>query len=570
MPIAHRDQAVSFRRRPACCFTYGLSIVVAWAAVALSEPFPTPKMSDIHPSGIRGSLVICGGGQIPSEAIDWFLDFAGGDEASLVVIPTAAERADSADLASFATPWKERGFPRVEVIHTRNRAVADSEDFVAPIKSATAVWFVGGQQSRLAKAYVGTRVERELSALIERGGIIGGTSAGAAIQSRLMIAFGNPEATVMRGLDLLPGAVIDQHFKARNRQPRLKAVLAEHPGYYGLGIDEDTAMLVQGRTIRVVGESTVTVCFSESAIRAAKQYEIASGERIDLTALRRAAIARAGSAFPPESLDTPCVRSGSLVIVGGRATDEIRREFVRLAGDSNAKIVIVPTASENPKGQDNRTTREFMAAGAKTVSILHTTDRTRANSLEFLEPLQDASGVWFTGGRQWRLVDAYEGTCTCDAFWDVLRRGGVIGGSSAGATIQGEYLVRGSPLGNREMMAEGYERGFGFLPGCAIDQHFTQRHRQADMERLKRTFPQLLGIGIDESTALIVRQCTARVMGRGSVYFYGAKPSDRDGQTEFTKVSAGQDYDLQQRMLTDMASPQHSATGETSARSSPK
>jgi cyanophycinase-like exopeptidase len=123
----------------------------------------------------------------------------------------------------------------------------------------------------------------------------------------------------------------------------------------------------------------------------------------------------------------------------------------------------------------------------------------------------------------------------------------VIGGSSAGATIQGDYLVRGNPLGNRDMMAEGYERGFTFLPGCAIDQHFTQRGRQPDMEALKRTFPQLLGIGIDESTALIVQKATARVIGKSNVYFYDGSTDGKDGGLQFTKVSAEDVYDLERR-----------------------
>src|SRR5205823_10371724 len=102
----------------------------------------------------------------------------------------------------------------------------------------------------------------------------------------------------------------------------------------------------------------------------------------------------------------------------------------------------------------------------------------------FQEPLREAKGVWFSGGRQWRFVDAYEGTLCEKLFHDVLKRGGAIGGSSAGATIQGAYLCRGNPLGNLDIMAEGYERGFGFLPGTAIDQHFFKRNRLGDMQNL--------------------------------------------------------------------------------------
>lgn len=145
-------------------------------------------------------------------------------------------------------------------------------------------------------------------------------------------------------------------------------------------------------------------------------------------------------------------------------------------------------------------------------------------------------------------MDAYEGTETWQAFHDVLRRGGVIGGSSAGATIQGDYLVRGNPLGNEEMMSEGYERGFAFLRGCAIDQHFTQRHRQRDMEALKATFPQLLGIGIDESTALVVQDATATVIGKNNAYFYDRSTDEDSGSPPFTQVAPDEAYDLERRV----------------------
>jgi cyanophycinase len=518
------------------------------ASAAIAADFPTPTLADINPAGVSGALVICGGGNLPDDVIARFRDLAGGDQARLVVIPTAGDNADSADPAVTIALWKERGFADVTVLHTRSRETADSEEFAAPLTTATAAWFEGGAQSRIAEAYVGTCVERELYALLRRGSVIGGTSAGAAIQSRLMIARRNPDAELMQGLDLLPGAVIDQHFKARNRQPRLTAVLESHPGHIGLGIDEGTALIVRGRSLEVLGESTVTVCFAKSGNRPPRQYEIESGATGDLTALRRTAIARAQPPFPPAELRAPVVGHGALVLVGGGSLpDEVVGRFIKLAGGERSRIVVVPTAGEDPDFENPRDVQRFSLAGANDVTLLHTTDRYRANDEEFITPLKEATGVWFTGGRQWRLVDAYADTKTLAAIRDVLRRGGVIGGSSAGATIQGEYLVRGSPLGNTEMMAEGYEQGFAFLPGVAIDQHFTERNRQPEMEALKRTFPQLLGIGIDQSTALVVQGHTAEVIGEACVSFYGENAGD-DGDTPGCIVlKAGESYDLKAR-----------------------
>ena len=128
---------------------------------------------------------------------------------------------------------------------------------------------------------------------------------------------------------------------------------------------------------------------------------------------------------------------------------------------------------------------------------------------------------------------------------DVLARGGAIAGSSAGATIQAEYMVRGHPLGNRVMMAEGYERGLGFLPGVAIDQHFTQRRRQDDMAAVKRRFPQLLGIGIDESTAVFVTGHIMEVVGANDVSVYDRTQSAQ--AHERTILRASDRYDLHTR-----------------------
>ena len=158
--------------------------------------------------------------------------------------------------------------------------------------------------------------------------------------------------------------------------------------------------------------------------------------------------------------------------------------------------------------------------------------------------LKEARGIWFGGGRQWRFVDAYEGTKAVAAFHDVLRRGGVIGGGSAGATIQGDYLVRGSPLGNEEMMAAGYERGFAFLPGTAIDQHFAQRKRFADLSKVVAAFPQLLGIGLDEGTAIIVQGHLAEVMGPNEVHFFDRSNPVPEGEPDYTSVAGGGKYDL--------------------------
>ena len=148
-------------------------------------------------------------------------------------------------------------------------------------------------------------------------------------------------------------------------------------------------------------------------------------------------------------------------------------------------------------------------------------------------------------------MDAYEHTKALPLMHDVLSRGGVIGGSSAGASIQAEFMVRGNPLGNRDPMAAGYTRGFGFIKGCGIDQHFAQRSRFADMSAVVDKHPQLLGIGIDEATALIVEGDVGEVLGNGSVHFYDRQKPLGNGDKDYVSVPSGKSFNLIERELIE-------------------
>ena len=182
--------------------------------------------------------------------------------------------------------------------------------------------------------------------------------------------------------------------------------------------------------------------------------------------------------------------------------------------------------------------------GIKNVTVIPFRERAQLEDPKVIETLKKATGVWFGGGRQWNFVDAYEGTKLPALFRDVLTRGGVIGGSSAGATIIGDYMVRGAPAGPGLMMCEGYERAMGFLPGVAIDQHFSARNRFKDMTGLMSTYPQFLGIGLDEATAIVVKGSIAEVLGRGNAHFYDSKKVQIPEAPDFDAFPAGSKYDL--------------------------
>ena len=188
----------------------------------------------------------------------------------------------------------------------------------------------------------------------------------------------------------------------------------------------------------------------------------------------------------------------------------------------------------------------FRTAGVQNISILHTRNRDEADTEAFANAIRNATGVWISGGRQWRLVDSYLGTRTERELFALLERGGVIGGTSAGASIQGSYMVRGAREGNTIMMAPGYEEGFGLVRGTAVDQHLLARNRENDMLEVIDRHPALLGIGIDEGTAIVVRADTAEVIGRSKVAFYNTDSKDR---RRYFFLESGARFDLGARKV---------------------
>ncbi|MGH7470311.1 MAG: cyanophycinase [Longimicrobiales bacterium] len=269
-------------------------------------------------------------------------------------------------------------------------------------------------------------------------------------------------------------------------------------------------------------------------------------------ALLLALAACAGVGAPPSPVPSQEVQvgppAGTLVVVGGGTLGpEIIRRFVDAAGGPQARIVVIPTAGEQDTfPADWSGLRQFRNAGVKHITVLHTRDPKVADTDGFVQPLRNATGVWFPGGRQWRLVDAYLNTRTLNELHSLLQRGGVIGGTSAGASIQASYMVRGAREGNTLMMAPGYEQGFAFLRAAAVDQHLSARSRQRDMLEVVARFPNLLGIGLDESTAIVVRGDTAEIIGKDRVAFYNADPQNRTG---FFWLKPGDRFELHRRVV---------------------
>lgn len=262
---------------------------------------------------------------------------------------------------------------------------------------------------------------------------------------------------------------------------------------------------------------------------------------------------------------------GTLIIAGGNLKDtSVYKRFMQLAGGPESPIILVTTAAEDdqlakPEYSDNAK-RAFEKYGFKNVTVLHTRNPEIANTDSFIAPLKKAKGVWFNGGRQWRLVDSYANTKTYDEFINLLNRGGVIGGSSAGASIQGSFLVRGDTKTNTIMMGD-HQSGFGFIKNIAIDQHILALNRQFDIFEILDSHPELLGIGLDENTAIVVQGNEFEVIGQHYVAVYDGtffseirdkadwdktryeqKPLEK-GSKKFYLLKNGQHYNMKDRRV---------------------
>jgi len=248
--------------------------------------------SAVQPIWEGGSLVIIGGGSRPLYVMERIVELAGGPDCRMVVIPMAS--ADPQDTGDYQSgQLREAGCPEVDYL-IFDRESADSDEVVARLDGITGIFFSGGVQSRLLDHMAESRLFDRVREIYLSGGVLGGTSAGAAVMSQIMITgdenhplsedysfevISTGNVVTAEGFGFVTNAIIDQHFVVRKRHNRLISLVLENPSLVGIGIDESTAIVMPTPDeLWVLGESIAVIYDASNAT------QIATNDELELSA----------------------------------------------------------------------------------------------------------------------------------------------------------------------------------------------------------------------------------------------------------------------------------------------
>ncbi len=262
---------------------------------------------------------------------------------------------------------------------------------------------------------------------------------------------------------------------------------------------------------------------------------------------------------------------GHLVIIGGGdKTIEMMQTIVDLAGGPSAKIIVIPNASSDPLESATYNVDEFKNLGCTNVDYI-LFDREDADKDSLVEKLNGATGIFFSGGDQAFLTRDMLGSKLLKRVYEIYDNGGVISGTSAGAAVMSEVMITGNELINKDS-SENFisiqngnievKEGFGFIKTAFIDQHFIKRKRLNRTISILLENPELLGIGIDESTCIIVNpDDTFEVLGENQVIVFDATDStnievDKNGNLGAQNIKmdillSGNKFDLKSKSVIE-------------------
>ena len=320
-----------------------LLVILSLVAFVVFPKAQAPASTRVGPA--RGAVFSVGGGAAP-DVLGRFIEEAGGPDAFILTVPTAATGSNDATTPDMGVaPLRAAGAKNVQVLHTDDRAVADTERFVEPITRAAAVWFGGGAPERIIAAYKGTRAEREFQRVLERGGVLGGTSAGAvALASVFVPSMLGSDRSPRPALGFLRGVSFEPH----TRVPGPKAWMSDRPELLHLAADEPTAWLIRGDEAEIVGRGKAYVYRRDAANPGVPFVTLRPGDRMNLASggIRRAAEGTAISQAFVDSLVAEVAKSKSTATAllvshqGKILVDKSATQRFALAGLSNAFLSI--------------------------------------------------------------------------------------------------------------------------------------------------------------------------------------------------------------------------------------
>jgi len=493
---------------------------------------------------------------------------------------------DEGEIAEFRLLW------------TDNQQDMHDPQFVAALQRATGVWIPAAYQGKLAWRFAPkysdvdseSLFQRALRDVVARGGVVGGLGGGMAALPEVMIAGdsgqqrGPAVADLSPGLALFSGAVVDQLFDARGgRLERFTGLLkdsarlnrnvtwpASGRNMIGLAVETETALILRGDTVEAIGEQRGHIFLKANGDRTVA-WRILSPDDGKVTLMASSASAANASVNekPLESRDAkkranpfgiplPAKGAGpgTVVLHGGGDTSDMLHAFPGLAGVPQPHFVHCPAASASwrpRRGEmserllrrlqaDLRDWVDLVAEGRlASIEFLTTGDSGDANREAFVAPLRRAHAVWFSGGDQRALaelfVDAKKQTLFQRELMQVVSRGGVVGGTSAGTAIMARVMtLSGSPVNDRPAEAE-IDEGFGILDNVVLEQHFQGAGRGGRIERFTQLLldndrlrdlvgddgpdPRgMIGLAVEEDTALLLRENRLRVFGDGSAHIF--------------------------------------------------
>lgn len=469
----------------------------------------------------------------------------------------------------------------------------DPEDarFFSLLEKATGIWMPALDQQTLPnlfkdeRATKGERFQRALREIVARGGVVGGLGGGMASLPETIIAGdaamdedadGWVRAELDFGLGLLSGVIADQTFSSwAGRLERLTDLLRNGPRLdrlqrrpgierrtIGLGVEAHTVLILSGNTIRAFGEGRGHIFLKSNGDRTITWRTLEAGEAplvVQPHSARpqraeRAAARPSEATFNPLGIPDPAdpTRPGTVVLHGGGDTDEIVDVFPKLAGTAKPRMVHCPAARQScrpceevsPQKLAEHLEKTFFEwrllqtqGRLKSLTFATTSDPADAGREEFVRDLKQADALWFCGGDQRPLanlfVDHLRPTLFQREALNVVRRGGVVGGSSAGLAIMADVMIEGDDSENGGPAEATLSRGLGVLKHCLAEQHFDARSGRIerltgllrDHKRLANFAPtcepkKMIGLAVEEDTALIAQANRLRVSGKKLAHIF--------------------------------------------------